>query len=168
MTLTCISCDHPLYPDLACITSTGWRHVRCPQVEEACDTCSLPMVTEWEWRKLTARERHAKLSNGHRRKSGPGTCSRCAHVAYKAKARAERERARSDRIEDLRWMADHGESLIGAASRLDITESALEHFLVRHECRDLLAVFISHNPRDHNSPANRVAVVRAKREQVAA
>lgn len=47
----------------------------------------------------------------------------------------------ADRIEDCRWMADHGETLSGAARRIGIGRSALDAWLRNHdpETRDVLA-----------------------------
>lgn len=49
---------------------------------------------------------------------------------------------RDDRLEDCRWMAEHGESLTGAAKRIGITTNALETWLRKHDpdtLRPLLA-----------------------------
>lgn len=50
-----------------------------------------------------------------------------SHVAQKARA-AERATARA---EDLAFMAEHGETLPGAARRLGITPGAVENFCYR-------------------------------------
>lgn len=38
-----------------------------------------------------------------------------------------------DRIEDCRWMAQHGETLTGAAKRLGVTRSALDRWLRKYD-----------------------------------
>lgn len=53
------------------------------------------------------------------------------------------------RLEDVRWMADGGECLTGASSRLHVTREALEVWLRRRD-PDTLARLIDHEPRDHN------------------
>ena len=66
------------------------------------------------------------------------------------------------RLEDARWMAETGECLDGAARRLGLTRNTLEKFLYRHD-RDLLAVLVSHQPRDHNLVAEMGAVASTPR-----
>lgn len=39
----------------------------------------------------------------------------------------------ADRIEDCRWMAEHGETLSGAARRLGISRNALDTWLRKHD-----------------------------------
>ena len=63
-----------------------------------------------------------------------------------------------DRLEDLRFMAETGESLMGAAARLGITERGLDLWLARHDANALRADLRSRNPRDPNALANREAV----------
>lgn len=49
-------------------------------------------------------------------------------------------------IEDLEWMADTGESLDGAAERLNTTPVALERALYRHGRHDLATTLKQRNP----------------------
>lgn len=53
------------------------------------------------------------------------------------------------RHEDVRWMADTGECLDGAARRLGLSPGALARWLERND-RDALARLIARQPRDHN------------------
>jgi hypothetical protein len=53
------------------------------------------------------------------------------------------------RLEDLRWMAETGECLEGAAHRLGMQSKSLERFLRRHD-RECIATLIANQPRDHN------------------
>lgn len=168
--LTCVDCVADLYPDVARATTTGFKHVNCAEADETCRTCHAPLISAWMWRKLTEREQHAALSAGRRRKDSPGVCSKCAHVARKAKEHAERAAAKAARIEDLTFMAEHGESLVGAAARLDLTRSALEHFLNRNGLPDLLEALTANNPHDWNKlrtadglPTTRTPQAMAKR-----
>lgn len=55
------------------------------------------------------------------------------------------------RIEDVRFMADTGECLDGAARRLGIGPTALAKFLDAHGELDTLTTLTRRNPRDHNS-----------------
>lgn len=73
-------------------------------------------------------------------KNESGLCVRCYTRNYRAKHSRSTIRAkmRSDRIEDLTFMADCGETLEGAAPRLGLTESGLEKW-GRDNCPELLA-----------------------------
>lgn len=53
------------------------------------------------------------------------------------------------RLEDVRWMAETGECLDGAARRLGLTRNTLEKWLVRN-APDVLPALIARQPRDHN------------------
>lgn len=53
------------------------------------------------------------------------------------------------RLEDVRWMAETGECLDGAARRLGMTRKALEKWLTRAD-REALRVLVAHQPKDHN------------------
>ncbi len=71
--------------------------------------------------------------------------------------------AQADRIEDARFMAEMGESLDGAARRMGMSTEGLRKLLQRAREDATLAALNDHQPHDHNSPANRTAVVRARR-----
>ena len=58
------------------------------------------------------------------------------------------------RLEDLRFMAETGECLDGAAKRLGISTRGLSLFLTRHDERELMATLQRRNPRDPNATAN--------------
>ena len=165
MTLTCIDCDQPLYPDTARITPTGWRHVRCSPVKETCSICAAALVSRYWWEKLPAEERATAIKNGIRRRANATTCSRCAHAATKGRSPAERRaevaRVKAERLEDLTFMAETGESLRGAATRLDTTEGAIENFLLRANRKDLLHQLRRRNPHDHNKARDGLDITRA-------
>ena len=55
----------------------------------------------------------------------------------------------ASRLEDVRWMAETGECLDGAARRLGLTGNALERWLERND-RAALAALLARQPRDHN------------------
>lgn len=59
---------------------------------------------------------------------------------------------REDRIEDCQWMAQHGESLSGAARRLGIGRPALDAWLSRNDAATL-AVLRANEPRMEESRA---------------
>lgn len=163
--LTCGRCTQPLYPHLARATDDALIHTDA--CVETCHSCQATLVSRKRWDKQTPEERADAIAAGRRRKGRENTCSRCAKSTYRedGQRRDNAERARAERIEDLEWMAETGESLAGAAHRLGLTLSALEHFLSRAGRLDLRAVLVGRNPHDHNAPQNRTAVVRAKREQ---
>lgn len=56
--------------------------------------------------------------------------------------RASRLVERLDRIEDLEWMAAHGETLEGAAARLGMRAASLETWLTRAHRPDLLRALV--------------------------
>lgn len=58
-----------------------------------------------------------------------------------------------NRLEDLKWMADTGESATGAAARLGIGYSALEVWLRRHD-RALWRRLVARDPRDPSFRSN--------------
>jgi hypothetical protein len=91
---------------------------------------------------------------------GRGYCKKHYGNVIKGQVpRREREQqATTARLEDLHFMAEHGESLIGAAHRLGISERALEMWLKRQGAEALTADLRSRNPRDPNALANRTAV----------
>lgn len=53
------------------------------------------------------------------------------------------------RLEDVRWMAETGECLDGAARRLGLSRNTLEKWLDRN-APDVLPALIARQPRDHN------------------
>ncbi len=106
------------------------------------------------------------------------TCHRCERDLYPRLARpsevgwicadrkacSNRARATADndaRAEDVRWLAQTGESAVGAAARLGIGMSTLEKFCYRHGLGDELRQLAARNPRDHNA-ANMGAAIVAK------
>jgi len=62
------------------------------------------------------------------------------------------EQARQ-RIEDLEWMAAHGESLNGAARRLGLSVGGVESFCVKHKRVDLSRTLRARNPQSLTNPA---------------
>lgn len=73
----------------------------------------------------------------------------------------EWERRHAARLEDLRWMAETGECMAGAAKRLGVSESAVDNFLRRH-CDDpeLAALLMRRNP---GSPTSNRGDVRPRK-----
>ena len=65
----------------------------------------------------------------------------------------------ANRLEDLRWMAETGECLSGAARRLGLPHETLRSFLMRRD-RELLRVLTDRDPRDPNSTGALSAAVR--------
>lgn len=55
----------------------------------------------------------------------------------------------NQRLEDLTWMADTGESATGAAERLGISHDALEIWTRRH-APELWKRLVARDPRDEN------------------
>lgn len=112
----------------------------------------------------------------------PGlTCTRCEKHLYPHLARAtdngwqharcprmtreerhaEAARIRAERLEDLEFMLDTGECLMGAAIRLAMTEMAVETLLARAGRRDMLRALRARNPRDHNATPDGLNITRA-------
>lgn len=60
----------------------------------------------------------------------------------------------AQRLEDVAFMAAHGESLSGAARRLGIGASALEAWLRRNGAPHLTDALRVNEPRDHNRSAD--------------
>lgn len=58
------------------------------------------------------------------------------------------------RAEDIRWLAETGESLTGAARRLGITPTGLEKYCQRHGLDDAARRMRSREPHDHNALGN--------------
>ena len=58
-------------------------------------------------------------------------------------------RQRKERLENVRWMADTGENLTGAAKRLGLTPSTLDTWLARH-APDIGRTLRDREPRDPN------------------
>ena len=110
--LTCVACHRPLYPTLARRTDDGWRHKssRCPRVGCVMEGCD---------RKHQAR----------------GYCE----LHYKRIVLGRKPRTEIH-IEDVEWMAETGECLTGAASRLGVQPTTLERFLYRAGRADLYRV----------------------------
>lgn len=67
---------------------------------------------------------------------------------------ARHRRLAAERIEDLRWMADGGECLVGAAARLGMSVGAVTVLLRRHNELELREVLSRRNPRDWNTQAD--------------
>lgn len=150
--LTCCGCTHPLYPSLARLTSEGWLHVDCAAMD-TCQTCAAPMIAQGPWARFTPSQRGTAVNDGYRRKADVGICHRCYERDRKGEKgrlrKAEDARVRTERLEDLHWMAEHGECLEGAAARLGITVGAVEKFLTRFD-PELLRTLSLRNPRDWN------------------
>lgn len=132
--LTCVNCKQHLYPAIARATDNGWTHAnRC---ERACS------VADCE------RKNHAhNYCQEHYRR-------------YKAYGDALHEPPRfsaEERLEDVRWMAETGECMEGAASRLGMQVKALEAWLRRYDPA-CLARLIAHRPRDHNRTADGLSI----------
>lgn len=135
--LTCPRCQSALYPHLATTTDDGFAHIhRCQRVcvIEGC-----------------GRKHHAN-----------GYCSAHNHrlMKYGDPTFVSDHRPRVDhveRAEDVRWMADTGECLSGAAARLGITPAALEVWGRRHD-RESLARLIAREPKDHNRVPSGVSI----------
>lgn len=124
--LTCTRCKGQLYPHTAKHTDDGYTHAhRCPRMcsVEDCD-----------------RKHHSRgycLKHYHRAKDG-GDPNRPPATVNTA-----------ERLEDVRWMAETGENLDGAAQRLGMTVEALEKWCARHD-KEALTTLIAARPRDHN------------------
>lgn len=97
----------------------------------------------------------------------PGlTCSSCSGRLYPRTARrsetgwvhadhrtclahrrnVEARRRAQERAEDVRWMAETGECLTGAAKRIGLARGTLERWLRDHGMRDTLAALQSREP----------------------
>lgn len=167
--LTCCACHRALYPSVARMTTDGWHHIDCSAFD-VCATCDKPMIAASRWHKLTASERGRAVNDGYRRKDGPGICARCANARMKgeraAARRAEQDKQRADRLEDLEWMTATGENLEGAAARLDVTPGALARFLARNGRNDLCDTLTARNPRDENRQNMPGAIVNTRGERL--
>ncbi|WP_067428468.1 hypothetical protein [Nocardioides jensenii] len=76
---------------------------------------------------------------------------RCPGRTADCNRRATIARVRAERVEDLRWMAEHGEGLHGAARRIGMKWKSVEQLLRRANERDLLTTLIRNNPHDWNT-----------------
>lgn len=71
------------------------------------------------------------------------------------------------RGEDVRWLAQTGESASGAAARIGISYDALEKWCRAHD-RESWQLLYANEPRDHNKAAPFVAgYATARRKKVA-
>lgn len=132
--LTCAACSQRLYPALARATESGWTHVvRCPRICGVTD-CDGP------------RHAHGYCQPHSRR-----------WLKYGDPMHESVTVNREGRLEDVRWMAETGECLDGAARRLGLSRNSLEKWLERNE-RDVLKVLVARQPRDHNQSAGGVVI----------
>lgn len=150
--LTCARCRQRLYPAIARATDDGWVHTGiCRRVCQLTD-CD--------------RKHHANgycAEHNRRWKAYGDPNVRVAKVNH------------DERAEDVRWMAETGECLSGAAARLGMTTDALEVWGRRHD-RASLALLIAREPKDHNRIISGFSVAeltgqtarRARRRKVAA
>lgn len=79
-----------------------------------------------------------------------------------AAQRAIRAQRNTERLEDVQWMADNGECLSGAATRLGLTTEALRQWCRRH-APQLLPVLNEREPRDPNQRPGLAAMQTRKR-----
>lgn len=124
--LTCAHCRGDLYPHTAKRTGDGFAHVhQCPKScsVEGCDRAYDSIG----------------YCNTHRRR----------FRKYGDPLVAPKLVNRDARLEDVRWMAETGESFTGAAARLGLKRDALENWLRRHD-PETLARLIAREPKDHN------------------
>ena len=125
---------------------------------ETCEGCGCGVIPESRWRRMTPQARAIALDYGVRAKASAGHCKACHQRTKRADGpspkRADIDAARiANRIEDLTWMADGGESLAGAAIRLGLTHRQLDRWLGEHD-RDLRTRLRARDPRDHNITAD--------------
>jgi len=81
-----------------------------------------------------------------RRSEWGWTCAHRSGCARRAIAR--------DRCEDIKWMADNGESATGAAARLGISRENLENQCRRYGLTEQWHRLMIRDPRDHNRAPN--------------
>lgn len=132
--------------------------VDLPTNPETCSRCGWNLIPSNRWRQWTPTERQQAKAAHFRPKNSRETCRICRNALNRTADRlptrlereAEQERIRTERLEDIRWMADNGEHLEGAAMRLGLTMEALHTFLIRNGERELASTMRSRNPRDHN------------------
>jgi hypothetical protein len=65
---------------------------------------------------------------------------------YQHRSVEAQRRVRDARIEDLVFMAENGETVHGAARRLDISRSALDRFLLMNRRRDIWTRLTANDP----------------------
>lgn len=88
----------------------------------------------------------------HRYRRDLPACVPCrtAHAAAEKRRAERREAVRADpmfmRLEDLRWMAEHGECAEGAAARLEVTPAALAKWCTVHGQTDLWHTLRARDP----------------------
>jgi hypothetical protein len=63
----------------------------------------------------------------------------------------------TSRVEDLTFMADHGETTTGAAQRLGLSSDALERWCHRHQLAGLLARLVANAHQPGRLPTGHVA-----------
>lgn len=100
--------------------------------------------------------RHGKYAGAKaHKKAGEEPCEPCRlarneYALARKRLKCPRSRRIADRLEDLMWMAETGESASGAARRLDISLDALDKW-----CRNNDAVNLWHRLRSHEPELNR-------------
>lgn len=81
-----------------------------------------------------------------------------------AAQRRMREQRNADRLEDVSWLAETGESLSGAAARLGLTNEALRQWC-RRFAPELAPILVAREPRDPNQRPGIEAMRTRKRDR---
>lgn len=91
--------------------------------------------------------------------STTGKCRACVNRERGANRARGNQRRTVERMEDVRWMAETGESLTGAAARLDppLSSDALDKWLRDQGAKDLLGVLLAREVKVDRSEAGRRA-----------
>lgn len=118
-----------------------------------CRKCGWGLIRDVIWRRMTEAERDAAREHQARRVSHGDLCVACYRRPRPPRIAPTPAEVTAMRLEDLRWMAETGEHLHGAADRLGISVDALEQFLLRYD-RDVLATLRARDPRDWNKVAD--------------
>lgn len=119
-----------------------------------CKHCGDGLIPASRWRKMPAAAKQEARRNNMARKGREDACHRCDRRSGTAITRSAHNaltaEATQARLEDIAFMADCGESLSGAASRLGIGVSGLEAWLKAHDAKHLTDALRVNEPRDHN------------------